>query len=58
MKDAYSFHVDEASLAAGYRIMFDAYTRIFTRLDLTFRCVQADSGAIGGKTSHGVPGAR
>src|SRR5580692_5759371 len=52
MKDAYSFHVDEASLASGYRIMFDAYTRIFTRLDLTFRCVQADSGAIGGKTSH------
>ncbi|HEY4873375.1 MAG TPA: proline--tRNA ligase [Steroidobacteraceae bacterium] len=52
MKDAYSFHVDEASLAAGYRVMFDAYTRIFTRLDLTFRCVQADSGAIGGKTSH------
>jgi prolyl-tRNA synthetase len=52
MKDAYSFHIDEASLAEGYRIMFDAYTRIFTRLDLTFRCVQADSGAIGGKTSH------
>ena len=52
MKDAYSFHVDEASLAEGYRAMFDAYTRIFTRLDLTFRCVQADSGAIGGSTSH------
>ena len=52
MKDAYSFHVDEASLAAGYRAMFDAYTRIFTRLGLTFRCVQADSGAIGGSTSH------
>jgi prolyl-tRNA synthetase len=52
MKDAYSFHVDEASLAQGYRAMFDAYTRIFTRMDLTFRCVQADSGAIGGKTSH------
>jgi prolyl-tRNA synthetase len=52
MKDAYSFHVDEASLAEGYRAMFDAYTRIFKRLDLTFRCVQADSGAIGGSTSH------
>jgi prolyl-tRNA synthetase len=52
MKDAYSFHVDEASLAEGYRLMFDAYTRIFTRMGLTFRCVQADSGAIGGKTSH------
>jgi prolyl-tRNA synthetase len=52
MKDAYSFHVDEASLAEGYRVMFDAYTRIFTRMDLTFRCVQADSGAIGGSTSH------
>jgi len=52
MKDAYSFHMDEAGLAQGYRIMFDAYTRIFTRLELTFRCVQADSGAIGGKTSH------
>jgi prolyl-tRNA synthetase len=52
MKDAYSFHVDEASLAEGYRAMFDAYTRIFTRMDLRFRCVQADSGAIGGSTSH------
>jgi len=52
MKDAYSFHVDEASLDAGYRAMFDAYTRIFTRMGLTFRCVQADSGAIGGSTSH------
>jgi prolyl-tRNA synthetase len=52
MKDAYSFHVDEASLTEGYRLMFDAYTRIFTRMGLTFRCVQADSGAIGGKTSH------
>jgi prolyl-tRNA synthetase len=52
MKDAYSFHVDEASLAQGYRAMFDAYTRIFTRLDLKFRAVQADSGNIGGSTSH------
>jgi prolyl-tRNA synthetase len=52
MKDAYSFHVDEASLAEGYQLMFDAYTRIFTRMGLGFRCVQADSGAIGGSTSH------
>ena len=52
MKDAYSFHVDEPGLAQGYGVMFDAYTRIFTRMGLTFRCVQADSGAIGGKTSH------
>jgi len=52
MKDAYSFHVDEASLAEGYQIMFDAYTRIFTRMGLTFRSVQADSGAIGGSASH------
>src|ERR1700680_2000594 len=52
MKDAYSFHVDEASLAEGYQLMFDAYSRIFTRMGLSFRCVQADSGAIGGSTSH------
>src|SRR2546430_5093538 len=51
MKDAYSFHLDEASLQAGYRAMYDAYTRIFTRTGLTFRAVRADSGAIGG----GVP---
>ncbi len=52
MKDAYSFHVDEASLAEGYRLMFDAYTRIFTRLGLKFRAVQADGGNIGGSTSQ------
>ena len=52
MKDAYSFHVDEASLADGYRRMFDAYTRIFTRLGLKFRAVQADSGSIGGNASQ------
>lgn len=52
MKDAYSFHMDEAGLSEGYRLMFDAYTRIFTRMGLTFRSVQADSGAIGGNTSH------
>jgi len=52
MKDAYSFHVDEASLQAGYRAMYDAYTRIFTRTGLTFRAVRADSGAIGGDVSQ------
>lgn len=52
MKDAYSFHVDEASLAKGYRIMFEAYSRIFTRIGLKFRAVQADGGSIGGSTTH------
>ncbi len=52
MKDAYSFHVDEESLRAGYRAMYDAYTRIFTRTGLSFRAVRADSGAIGGDVSQ------
>ncbi|HEV7433192.1 MAG TPA: proline--tRNA ligase, partial [Steroidobacteraceae bacterium] len=52
MKDAYSFHIDEASLAQGYAAMRTAYTRIFTRLGLEFRSVQADSGAIGGSVSE------
>jgi len=52
MKDAYSFHLDEESLRAGYRTMYDAYTRIFTRTGLTFRAVRADSGAIGGDVSQ------
>ena len=52
MKDAYSFHLDEASLQAGYRAMYDAYTRIFTRTGLSFRAVRADSGAIGGDVSQ------
>ncbi len=52
MKDAYSFHVDEASMAQGYRLMFEAYMRIFTRIGLKFRAVQADSGSIGGSTSQ------
>src|ERR1700680_1098594 len=52
MKDAYSFHTDEASLAEGYRLMYEAYTRIFTRIGLQFRCVQADSGSIGGSASQ------
>jgi prolyl-tRNA synthetase len=52
MKDAYSFHLDDASLAAGYRNMYDAYGRIFNRLGLGFRAVSADTGAIGGSASH------
>ena len=52
MKDAYSFHVDEASLEQGYRAMYEAYTRIFTRTGLTFRAVRAYSGAIGGDVSQ------
>ena len=52
MKDAYSFHADEASLAQGYRLMYEAYARIFTRIGLKFRAVQADGGSIGGSTSQ------
>ncbi|MEW5892243.1 MAG: proline--tRNA ligase [Pseudomonadota bacterium] len=52
MKDAYSFHADEASLDATYRVMYDTYSRIFTRLGLKFRAVAADTGAIGGSGSH------
>jgi prolyl-tRNA synthetase len=52
MKDAYSFHTDEASLAEGYRLMYEAYSRIFTRLGLKFRAVQADGGSIGGQTTQ------
>ena len=52
MKDAYSFHIDQASLDKTYQVMYDAYSRIFTRLGLGFRPVQADSGAIGGSVSH------
>ena len=52
MKDAYSFDVDRDALMRSYRAMFDAYTRIFTRLGLQFRAVEADTGAIGGFASH------
>src|SRR5690606_15956581 len=53
MKDAYSFHVSEEDLLQnGYQVMYDAYTRIFTRLGLEFRAVFADTGAIGGSASH------
>lgn len=52
MKDAYSFHADEASLDEGYRRMHDAYQRIFSRCGLSFRAVQADNGSIGGTGSQ------
>jgi len=53
MKDAYSFHVDHASLEKdGYQVMHDAYTAIFERLGLKFRVVDADSGEIGGSRSQ------
>jgi len=52
MKDAYSFHIDEASLEDGYQQMHTAYTAIFERLGLRFRIVDADSGEIGGSRSQ------
>jgi len=52
MKDAYSFHLDQASLQETYDRMHQAYCNIFTRLGLKFRPVQADTGSIGGTGSH------
>ena len=52
MKDGYSFHVDEASLDEFYQVMHRTYSRIFERLQLEFKAVIADSGNIGGATSH------
>ncbi|MFZ1643581.1 MAG: proline--tRNA ligase [Candidatus Contendobacter sp.] len=52
MKDAYSFHCDQASLQETYEVMYAAYSRIFTRLGLKFRAVLADTGSIGGARSH------
>ena len=52
MKDAYSFHASQDSLGETYQTMYAAYTRVFTRLGLTFRAVAADTGAIGGSGSH------
>ena len=52
MKDAYSFDVDRDALMVSYRAMYDAYARIFTRLGLEYRAVEADTGAIGGFASH------
>jgi prolyl-tRNA synthetase len=52
MKDAYSFHLNQESLSETYEAMYQAYSRMFTRLGLKFRAVQADTGAIGGNASH------
>jgi len=52
MKDGYSFHIDQASLDATYREMYDCYSRILRRMDLRFRAVEADTGNIGGANSH------
>jgi prolyl-tRNA synthetase len=52
MKDAYSFDRDEAGARVSYQKMYDAYGRIFTRCGLTFRAVEADTGLIGGTSSH------
>ncbi|HTR01224.1 MAG TPA: proline--tRNA ligase [Candidatus Acidoferrum sp.] len=52
MKDAYSFHIDQASLQQTYDVMHRTYTNIFTRLGFDFRAVMADSGNIGGSSSH------
>jgi prolyl-tRNA synthetase len=52
MKDAYSFHIGEKSLQETYEIMHAAYCRIFQRIGLDFRPVQADTGSIGGHASH------
>ncbi len=52
MKDGYSFHADTESLKATYQDMYQAYSNILRRCGLTFRAVEADSGAIGGSGSH------
>lgn len=52
MKDAYSFHTSQASLQQTYDVMYQTYCNIFDRLGLSYRAVSADSGAIGGSTSH------
>ncbi|MDH5378014.1 MAG: proline--tRNA ligase, partial [Gammaproteobacteria bacterium] len=52
MKDAYSFHTNQASLQETYDVMHDCYCRIFSALGLDFRPVEADTGSIGGNASH------
>ena len=52
MKDGYSFDIDDTAADVSYKTMYDAYSRIFTRCGLTFRPVEADSGAIGGSNTH------
>ncbi|MEW6719789.1 MAG: proline--tRNA ligase [Thermodesulfobacteriota bacterium] len=52
MKDAYSFDIDEEGAKESYRKMYDAYCRVFRRMGLDFRAVEADTGNIGGSSSH------
>ena len=52
MKDAYSFHTSQESLQETYDKMYEAYSKIFSRMGLDFRAVQADTGSIGGSASH------
>ena len=52
MKDAYSFDTTQEGLDRNFQAMYDAYTRIFTRVGLNFRAVEADAGAIGGKGTY------
>ena len=52
MKDAYSFHANQESLQETYDVMYQTYSDIFNRLSLKFRAVMADSGSIGGNSSH------
>ena len=52
MKDGYSFHLDQPSFDETYTEMYDCYSRIFTRMQLNFRAVEADTGNIGGSNSH------
>jgi len=52
MKDGYSFDADEEAAERSYKLMYDAYCRIFSRCGLTYSAVEADTGAIGGKFSH------
>lgn len=52
MKDAYSFHLDQQSLKQTYQDMHQAYCKIFDRMGLKYRAVEADTGAIGGSASH------
>ena len=52
MKDAYSFHLNQDSLDDTYQLMYETYSKIFSRLGFSFRAVEADSGNIGGNKSH------
>src|SRR5947208_706726 len=52
MKDAYSFDVDEKGMGKSYQAMYDAYIRIYSRAELKFMPVEADTGVMGGDVSH------